>query len=104
MKTISDFFFFFEIAKFEYSYTLAYHGQNVSRQKEKKTKQNMTYQSNRKIKTKQNKIIKKVKNKTKQNKKVNFEGVLHPWTLFLKTLCIFSKHKEPADKRFNGSD
>ena len=23
----------------------------------------------------------------------DFKGVLHPWALFLKTLCIFSKNK-----------
>ena len=26
------------------------------------------------------------------------KGVLHPWALFLKTLCIFSKNKAISDK------
>ena len=26
------------------------------------------------------------------------KGVLHPWALFLKILCIFSKTKAPSDK------
>ena len=28
----------------------------------------------------------------------HFKGVLHPWTLFLKTLCIFSKKKKIKNK------
>ena len=32
------------------------------------------------------------------------KAVLHPWTLFLKTLCIFSKNKANLDKVSNGSD
>ena len=32
------------------------------------------------------------------------KGVVHPWTLFLKTLCIFSKNKATSDKVSNGSD
>ena len=32
-----------------------------------------------------------------------FKGVLHPWTLFLKTLCIFSKNKATSEKVSNGS-
>ena len=32
-----------------------------------------------------------------------FKGVLHPWTLFLKTLCIFSKKKATSDKVSYGS-
>ena len=31
------------------------------------------------------------------------KGVLHPWTLFLKTLCIFSKNKATSDKVSYGS-
>ena len=31
------------------------------------------------------------------------KGVLHPWALFLKTLCIFSKNKATSDKVFYGS-
>ena len=26
------------------------------------------------------------------------KGVLHPWALFLRTLCIFSKNKATSDK------
>ena len=33
-----------------------------------------------------------------------FKGVLHPWALFLKTLCIFSKNKATSDKVFYGSE
>ena len=29
---------------------------------------------------------------------IHFKGVLHPWALFLKTLCIFSKNKATSDK------
>ena len=41
-------------------------------------------------------------------KKDNFrhkyvKGVLHPWALFLKTLCIFSKNKATLDKVSYGS-
>ena len=32
-----------------------------------------------------------------------FKGVLHLWTLFLKTLCIFSKNKATSDKVSYGS-
>ena len=32
-----------------------------------------------------------------------FKGVLHPWALFLKTLCIFSKNKATSDKISYGS-
>ena len=32
-----------------------------------------------------------------------FKGVLHPWALFLKTLCIFSKNKVTSDKLSYGS-
>ena len=35
--------------------------------------------------------------------KVYFKGVLHPWALFLKTLCIFSKIKATSDKVSYGS-
>ena len=31
------------------------------------------------------------------------KGVLHPWALFLKTLCIFSKNKATLDKVSYGS-
>ena len=31
------------------------------------------------------------------------KGVLHPWALFLKTLCIFSKNKATSDKVPYGS-
>ena len=33
----------------------------------------------------------------------NLKGVLHPWALFLKTLCIFSKNKATSDKVSYGS-
>ena len=33
----------------------------------------------------------------------SIKGVLHPWTLFLKTLCIFSKNKATSDKISYGS-
>ena len=32
-----------------------------------------------------------------------FKGELHPWALFLKTLCIFSKNKATLDKVSYGS-
>ena len=32
-----------------------------------------------------------------------FKGVLHPWALFLKTLCIFSKNEAALDKVSYGS-
>ena len=32
-----------------------------------------------------------------------FKGVLHPWALFLKILCIFSKNKATSDKLSYGS-
>ena len=32
-----------------------------------------------------------------------FKGLLHPWALFLKTLCIFSKNKATSDKVSHGS-
>ena len=32
-----------------------------------------------------------------------FKGVLHPWALFLKIMCIFSKNKAILDKLSNGS-
>ena len=32
-----------------------------------------------------------------------FKGVLHPWVLFLKTLCISSKNKAASDKVSHGS-
>ena len=32
-----------------------------------------------------------------------FKGVLHPWALFLKTFCIFSKNKANLDKVKYGS-
>ena len=32
-----------------------------------------------------------------------FKGVLHPWALFLKTLCIFSKNNANLDKVSYGS-
>ena len=32
-----------------------------------------------------------------------FKGVLHPWALFLKILCIFSKNKATLDKVSYGS-
>ena len=31
------------------------------------------------------------------------KGVLHPWALFLKTLCNFSKNKATSGKIFYGS-
>ena len=31
------------------------------------------------------------------------KGVLHPWALFLKTLCIFSKNKATSEKVSHGS-
>ena len=31
------------------------------------------------------------------------KGVLHPWALFLKTLCIFSTNKSTSDKVSYGS-
>ena len=31
------------------------------------------------------------------------KGVLHPWALFFKTLCIFSKNKATSDKVSYGS-
>ena len=34
---------------------------------------------------------------------MGLKGVLHPWTLFLKTLCIFSKNKAILDKVSYGS-
>ena len=34
---------------------------------------------------------------------LHFKGVLHPWGLFLKTLCIFSKNKATSDKVSYGS-
>ena len=34
---------------------------------------------------------------------VIFKGVLHPWALYLKDLCIFSKHKATLDKASYGS-
>ena len=33
----------------------------------------------------------------------SFKGVLHPWALFLKTLCVFSKNKATSDKVSYGS-
>ena len=33
----------------------------------------------------------------------NIKGVLHPWALFLKTLCIFSKNRTASDKVSYGS-
>ena len=33
----------------------------------------------------------------------SLKGVLHPWALFLKTLCIFSKNKATLDKVSYGS-
>ena len=35
---------------------------------------------------------------------MDFKGVLHPWTLFWKTLCIFSTTKATLLKLCNGSD
>ena len=32
-----------------------------------------------------------------------FKGVLHPWALFLKTLCVFSKNTATSDKVSYGS-
>ena len=34
---------------------------------------------------------------------ITLKGVLHPWTLFLKNLRIFSKNKATSDKVFYGS-
>ena len=34
---------------------------------------------------------------------LSFKGVLHPWALYLKTLCIFSKNKAILDKVSYGS-
>ena len=42
-------------------------------------------------------------NKQKMFKMQVLKGVLHPWTLFLKTLCIFSKNKATSDKVSYGS-
>ena len=39
--------------------------------------------------------------KFKENKTV--KGVLHPWAVFLKILCIFSKNKATSDKVSYGS-
>ena len=36
--------------------------------------------------------------------KIAIKGVLHPWALFLKTLCIFSKNKATSDKVSYGSE
>ena len=33
----------------------------------------------------------------------HIKGVLHPWALFLKTLCIFSKNRATSDKVSYGS-
>ena len=33
----------------------------------------------------------------------SLKGELHPWALFLKTLCIFSKNKATSDKVSHGS-
>ena len=33
----------------------------------------------------------------------SLKGILHPWALFLKTLCIFSKNKATSDKVSYGS-
>ena len=33
----------------------------------------------------------------------SIKGVLHPWALFLKMLCIFSKNKVTSDKASYGS-
>ena len=35
--------------------------------------------------------------------KIFIKGVLHPWALFLKILCIFSKNKVTSDKASYGS-
>ena len=51
-------------------------------------------------------IIKKRYNDKKKKKKElssKLKGVLHPWALFLKTLCIFSKNKATLDKVSYGS-
>ena len=50
--------------------------------------------------------VKKVTLYTKAvyNVTIIIKGVLHPWTLFLKALCIFSKSKATLDKVSNGSD
>ena len=34
---------------------------------------------------------------------IMLKGVLHPWALFLKTVCIFSKNKATLDKVSYGS-
>ena len=34
----------------------------------------------------------------------SIKGVLHPWALFLKIVCIFSKNTATLDKVSNGSD
>ena len=34
---------------------------------------------------------------------IYIKGVLHPWALHLKALCIFSKHKATLDKASYGS-
>ena len=33
----------------------------------------------------------------------SLRGLLHPWALFLTTLCIFSKNKATSDKVTHGS-
>ena len=38
-----------------------------------------------------------------ENGMFKLKGVLHPWALFLKTLCIFSKKKATFDKVSYGS-
>ena len=39
----------------------------------------------------------------KQGIILTFKGVLHPWALFLKTLCIFLKNKTTLDEVSYGS-
>ena len=39
----------------------------------------------------------------KYNLFFSLKGVLHPWALFLKTLCIFSKSNATSDKVSYGS-
>ena len=43
------------------------------------------------------------KNWVWNHSKFLFKGVLHPWALFFKTLCIFSKNKATSDKVSYGS-
>ena len=53
---------------------------------------------------KRNRNLQKLINHLRRSKKrMQLKGVLHPWALFLKTLCIFSKNKATSDKVSYGS-